>query len=527
MQEARKIRKSKVLEFCKRHSNLIVFLALFVFWFSILMVSGALMSGYHLTDDHAILVIDSQIKQHNQSIWEIAWNWMSGDMKSGRFRPLYFLIYTYETGIFGTNIFLWSVLTGFLSAFTSFFLFLFSKKIDNTSFEAIIFVLITLLGQQTAVWWRLGPQETFGIFLLSLCLLFMVFGICQQKKKKLYDILFLLFAVLTSLMKESFVLLLPALAVLRYYLTLHLNNLPAKKAIRSNFLFFFILITIFLAEIFYINSFIGIGGTSYAGIKTLNPFATFFVFRTLLSFGHYNLIFLLVFFLAIIYKSENKQELILKFKAALNALWIPVLILFLVIGPQALLHTESGVNIDRYVLPSTLFLALFSTQLYKYLRSIKMQFWIYCSIIALTFFLLAPQLEIALLNAKAFAQSGQTTQKLFSYVEENTNQNSNILIVYNSEIDGEWSGSIKTYLNIMLKRRNIFDFPINANTGKIYDACDLNSNCFSNIEDKPKINAAIIFPDIEEQFIADSMESLYLSDYSRKKAAEFVLYFKN
>jgi hypothetical protein len=189
-------------------------------WFGILMGTGTLSSGYHLTDDQDLLRIGADLA--GTTLGREIRIFLKGIFAPAlRFRPVFELHRRVMTVVLGTDFTAWSIYFGILAVLTSFFLFLFLRKTGFSIVEALLFAVLTLLGEQAALWWKLGTNETIGMFILSLALLFMALSVDStgKKKKILYETLFIFFTILASWCKESFILMIPALVAWKIWLT--------------------------------------------------------------------------------------------------------------------------------------------------------------------------------------------------------------------------------------------------------------------------------------------------------------------
>jgi hypothetical protein len=75
--------------------------------------------------------------------------------------------------ILGTNFVLLSLLSLTMAVLTSWFLYMFARQVHFGRVGAFLFVLLIFMGQQAAIWWRLGNAEPIGMFWLSIGLYFM------------------------------------------------------------------------------------------------------------------------------------------------------------------------------------------------------------------------------------------------------------------------------------------------------------------------------------------------------------------
>ena len=140
-------------------------------WTTLLVVCKTLTSGNHLTDNHEI--ITSIVTIRHIGLIDTLYKIISEDLWS-RFRPLYYFDKILQARIFGFNFFAASIYNLVLAILTSSFLFQFLFKQGYAFLTSLLFPFVTLIGEQSAIWCRLGPAETTGFFLLSASLFFLV-----------------------------------------------------------------------------------------------------------------------------------------------------------------------------------------------------------------------------------------------------------------------------------------------------------------------------------------------------------------
>jgi hypothetical protein len=237
-----------------------------------LFTSGSLFDGYHFEDDHEIAAIHHELTVQKSNIFQIIFQWIKNDQFWGSFRPFYWMHRVVNTRLFGFNLFLVSFYNLFLASISTFCFFLFARKLEYSFENSILFSFFTTLGLQSEVWWWLGgPAEALGTFLLSLSLLFLLLSISSKRFKLLWQILFYIFVLLMSGSKESFVLIIPALAFLKTWLFHQENNISWYRSIKENSFIISLLLMTCILEILYINYFVGtdFGYTGYEGFNYL------------------------------------------------------------------------------------------------------------------------------------------------------------------------------------------------------------------------------------------------------------------
>ena len=198
------------------HSNTPPKLARREYLWALMVIAGlflslfgrALQAKFYVVEDH-ILVAGSS--------WSIS-GWVAritGDIQSyARFRPGYWLYYATGSLAFGVNPHLWHAATILWGVLTCYLFYVALRTIGADIVSSFIFVLLLVLsGNQNWIWINLVPQETIGMLWTATA----VWGIAvasQRSQPGRSIVLPLTAMTLAGLVKESFVLLIPALLLL-------------------------------------------------------------------------------------------------------------------------------------------------------------------------------------------------------------------------------------------------------------------------------------------------------------------------
>lgn len=518
--------KIQKIQFLKMNKNLTALILFFVFWSSFVILTGTLTSGFHFTDDHEIITINKNI--HDNGLFNATKSTIRDDLTM-RFRPFYFLHKIIIVKLFGTNFLLWSIYNAILAIFTSFFLFLFIYRQGYKFIHALIFPFITLIGAQSAIWWRLGPNETIGLFLLSASLFFLANSIFGGQKYQL--LISAIFIVLASLSKESFTIFIPAyiLILLWFKWQRHTYNSVADF-VRSNIIFIICLLVVLAIEFFIIIFVVGTHKIGYAGIDnsfSVSKYLTF-VYSHLQHNKYTYLIFFGLFLLLHDIKSWKINRNIDLRKGV--PYFSNVIILMAIILPQYLLYNKSEIY-ERYLLPLNLGLSFFVIFLAEKIYAsenisllLKRAYILF--IIIVTFIFLKND---AVPNAKVFAKEGIYTNKFLSSIIANTKTDDSILVVLNDYKNYEWGFSINYYLAIEANRKNITYYTVNTqlddDLAKDIDkrfSQAFNSSIVKELSNN--FSCIAILPFSENKEIKDKLDSNYV--YQRSDFDNFTVYTK-
>jgi len=424
--------------------------------FSIISISvffaltGSINSGYHLTDDHEIIRITRDLSDH--SFFEVVKKWVNKDMNI-RYRPMYFVNRVFESKLFGNNFTYWSLFNVFLLLISMLGFYFGMRKLKFSIFESLGYIFMVFIGEQMAIWWRLGPNETIGMFFLGIAFLFMV---CNQRNYTRNTAFFAFFLILASLSKESFTIVIPAFLVFKIWHEKQQFNLTWKEAILKNKILIIPFIVLFI-NIFLIVFKVGTNKIGYAGVdghgflELLNGIGLIIDFNL-----KWYLIMILLFFLTLYYL--NKANHALKFFAVKLAL--PFVFFLLIIIPNLVLYAKSGMD-ERYLLPALIGVVYLLISIVKETRVFSFKWsYIFLSVI---FLLVLTKLPRTYFTAKSFTVEGIETNKFLNAIVKNYPSSPSILLVVDPVFSNEWASSTIRYLHIT-KGIDIYAFILEDST---------------------------------------------------------------
>lgn len=155
-----------------------------------------------------------QIEKNRDDFGCLNMNW---EWRLGRFTPVYSIVQAGEAFLFKNSPRLWQIetlLIGLISAFLIYTIFI------KVGFDPWISLLgcLWFLSRGIDLWSEKQIQEELGLLLLFLSLFFIVQG-AQKNNSGKWDAAGLIFIFLAGLTKETFVFLIPALILLKIYLS--------------------------------------------------------------------------------------------------------------------------------------------------------------------------------------------------------------------------------------------------------------------------------------------------------------------
>lgn len=190
------------------------------------------------------------VNDSSKTIWE----WMGiiiNDTKQfGRFRPAYYLFHFAKIWLFGLNPYVLHIVTTGLGVLTCFFFYITMRKVCADVLSSLFFILLfAVTGYQNMIWYQIfSAAETLGMAFTSISV-WTVVKAASQGKLSLWDLLALIIMALAGITKESFVLIIPALLLLRLMLHCWFSQETWLQALRRLHLPLVVGLLIFIVEI--------------------------------------------------------------------------------------------------------------------------------------------------------------------------------------------------------------------------------------------------------------------------------------
>ena len=531
-----------------------VLLLLFILWFGLLGLTGTLFSGYHLTDDQDVLRIKQDVAQTSVSR-ETRIFLRDIFTAKMRFRPVHNLQRRLGTLVFGSNFTAWSVYFGILGVFAAFFLFRFARETGYSTLESGFFTALTLLGEQAAIWWKLGSNETPGMFFLSAALFCMAKSerAGTPRGKNLYEILFAVFTITASWCKESFILIIPALIAWKIWLTVQKDEKGDKTpslytAIKKNIITAIVLLAVFTAELINIIKVVGTTGIGYAGYDGFS-LSSFFItgIRSFMAIHGWVIVVELLIIGILFHRRLGGNNLDEKQSSgrevSKHLVWL-FLLTGLIVVPQIVLYMKSGM-MERYLLPGIMGYTFLMVSLTRFLRETgeksgtKKKFlktFPGILVLALLILICLQQLRVTRYTALAFAREGKQVNAWFQSIRQYTQPNDMLVVIVHPLKNLEAAVAFKAYLEIEMNRTNVLYAPGNLDIKPTRDTFwnHLNREFFSqapgfrlsNEKDREGIRGIMIFPGLENQFLSAAASWFKPGQYERySNEAGYVGYY--
>lgn len=324
----------------KKHEFLFIGLLFTILVFGVLLILGTINSGYHLLDDHEFYARQANISK------EGFWNFLKYSVKSDlslRYRPLYIILRTIGIAVWGANTVYWSICKAVEIILTLLLLYVFARKKKVNIIFSAVFAFLILWGDQGEIWWRLGPQESFGMLLFAASLLVTYH---LSKCNKWYNkSVFIILLSLLSMQKESFLVSVPWFFILLFACETDKFNVKVLCGfIKRHLIEIVFVAAVFLFDIYMLLFRVGIDKVSYAGFSSdLNW--KFYVLQTLQNLAGECFPYLVAIAVVILISYIGYKKSLLNISCILQICACAYLF-----SAELLVHARSGME-DRYLLP--------------------------------------------------------------------------------------------------------------------------------------------------------------------------------
>ncbi len=520
--------------------NLSAFVIFFAFWFGLFAYTGSVNSGYHLIDDHQIITLSQQLK--TAPVLSVAKKLVLYDGRF-RFRPLFSIHRVIMTKILGLNFTAWSVYIGLMGVFTSFFLFMFSRITGYSFIQSILFSLITLTGVQSVIWYQYADAENLCMFFLSLSMLFLAKSIYSDSHKLKYDLLFITSLLASSLCKESFILMIPAMLFLYLWMYSRKNDSGLLKSIKDNFYLAGIPTLILIISLFYIIFFVGINKTGQTGIdnKIFSlMFLREFVYNIRQSTFFLTILFGILIITDYIFSKTQFQFNKELFRKIINEFLNITVLFLLIIIPQYFLYYKSGMR-DRYLLPYFLGFSFFLIFLLKRIfDSTNKPFLIRYLYLSLIIVLLFFQIKNDTLPyMKIYADDSISSGKMLNSVIANTEKETIVTAVIDPVQNFEQGKSFMIYLRSFSDKKNI-NFKLirreyvteSFSDSSFYKSSEratrvyFKRELFDSVKNKEDIKCVVVFPKLESKFLNENKDWFSKDNFRREEFDLYAVYYR-
>ncbi len=333
----------------KKREAVLVWALFAVLVFGLLIVTGTLTSGFHLVDDWEFAKYVDWMTLEGYSLWDCLREAVGFDLTL-RFRPLYYINRVLTAYVFGINLTAMSVVKAFEIVAALAALYYCARQMKCNMVYAALFSLTVMVGYQSAVWWKLGPQESYDIMMFAAGFYFLLKWLSTEKRR--YAVISVGAFFFMSIYKEPFILLLLFVGLYILYDGMRGKSVTIPnlwEAIRRRILYLLAIGVMFAAEMFLLLFVIGTNNYSYVGLDESVPLDQYVqVWR---SAAGNNLKWYVRF-------GVLMGLILLTYWEHLKKLGWEVLLAAAIIVPQCVTYSKTALE-ERYILPWVLGYAFF------------------------------------------------------------------------------------------------------------------------------------------------------------------------
>ncbi len=506
---------------------LLVFLGISIFWLFLFLLTGVLFAGLHLEVDAYSMMLHyynngKPIEEDMIEVWT--------QMRSYMLAPVGLFYELACAKFFGANIFPARLIYFLLGIFSSFLFFLTARELGFSLRLSLLLPALAFFGEQFWVWYNIHCQEPVGLFFMSLSLYFIA---TAAKRGVPFEVLAILFSLLMSLSKESFILVLPALVVFKFYCAYTVENQNIKKSISKSLFFTVAISLIFVVEVGYILLVMKGGGRGYAGVSTFAGIGAYVQNFFSLFLANDVYVYLCCALLLVTFLTGG--QVLNNLLTFLDKNLILVIFVLAILLPQAVLYTQTGWQ-SRYYLPSFVGIAFFCIVVLNHLERYAPH-GTYAFYFSMLVFYMALEITPKISDnpnqtfrfAKNYASFAEQTELLLQSVVSQSQTHSLILIVSDPVENVVMPMSLESFLKNLYQRNNIKHYPISIpyQHSEISQARIANArNDMEQIKDKNTIEHIVIMPHREALFLKESQSWFGASQYHRFAFWKLVHYAK-
>jgi len=377
--------------------------------------------------------------------------------------------------------------------------------------------------------------------MLSLSLLFLSKSIFSEKKQILYKFLFLFTLIITSLSKESFLILTPAVLFLYLWLYHLKNNTGIIQTFKRNYGLLFLTTVLIIAIVILLLNSVGISQKdSYSGVNVkLFSTKTIFDFITAIFSAKMFWLALLgifIFFETELHNYKLKSDYV---KRHLTTLLILLSLMLLIIIPQFIIYYKSGFNAGRYYVPYLLgysFLIIYFLKFIFDSNSIS-SFTKYIYLLTVIAYLFIEVFTVSIPAISTFSKNCKENTQVVNFLSNYPDKN--LLIVFDPAQQVYVIRSLKIHLDylnvkknykyefIKYDKLNVFFVDSALYNKSVNTALRLfGNNLVDSKKENTDISVILIYQGLKDSFIEKNKHWFKESNYKKEQTIFYTIYYK-
>lgn len=519
-------------------SDLFVFFLFLLILYSIFRFVGTFYQGFDIVEDQLLIKVEQSIDSMPDT--DVLEQMIKNDVDGlKRFRPFWVLFLYSIVKLFGLNLFLINVFNAVLCVITCFLLYKFCRIIGFNIVQSFLFALLTAIGPATIMWIRVMDAEIVGMLMLSVTLIFLSKSVYSPKNIFFYKSGFIVFALITSLCKENFLIIIPALLLLYLWLYSLKNKTGFIQSIKENYKFIILTVLILTSVVYSMLNAVGVNKNhGYAGVSvSLFSLETVSNFLEIVFTTNIFLIFSIGFIIYLDSELRNKKLLKEYFTKELNNIVFLLGFMLLVIVPQYIFYSKTGFIGGRYYLPYLIGFSFITIYLLKLIfESVLISYSVkYLYLTTIIVFISLELITVTFPSLKKYSdECKETTEVLKSLIN---NPNGEILFVMDPVQNYPEVYTMKIYLDYFKAQKEYkYDFikrnylhPHYADTS-FYNKTltvsekNLSMNKIDSTVDNSNINCILVLNSLDSKFIEKNKYWFNINKYQKRRIGTYILY---
>lgn len=414
------IDQHRVVEFCL---VMILFTALVL---GVTIGLGTMFSGWHFVDDHEILEWTNPLRSGKRTLLEEAAILFPSDY-AARFRPLYYPVRLLTFLVVGDNLVVYEALKAFEAILGMVLLYYVGKTCGGSVGASLLFSLLSMTGYQSAIWWKLGPQEPQGVIYFAAGMLLL--NLYLKTGKRFLSVLSWISLLIMCNWKESFIVLMPFVILYVVY-----RSMPEKgmllarvlSGVRAHIVYLAASAVMLVVIIGIIVFVVGTNNSSGAGIG-VSP-------RTILSSYQWAFTHDLKYYYAV---TLVVTAILLTYWTELKSMWMEIVLFAVFLLPNLLIYGKEAMA-ERYIIPSAIGYALFYVvAVYRKGFLSGKRKWVYEAALLVLF---ALGLRSTIIEADYYRYRGESVTASLEYASYAAENGSNVLSCLSySNPEAQWT----------------------------------------------------------------------------------------
>lgn len=410
----------------KKKEGTVVLILFAALVFGVVCVFGTLTSGFHLVDDWEFAKYVDLMSPGRSKFWECMKTAVGFDLTL-RLRPLYYINRVCMAAVFGMNLTAISAVKAAEIVIALFFLYWCARNMGNNAVYSMLFALTIMVGYQSPVWWKLGPQESYDIMMFAIAFYLMLKWLKTNVRGYMIGSLIAFF--LMSVYKEPFILLIPFVMLYVVYEEMKGKKLSVEalwNSVKSRWGYLLTLGVIFVVEMILIVFVIGTNNYEYVGLDETISLSQYI--ETWNGAFHNNLKWYCRFGIIM-------GMILLTYWEQVKKLGWEILLTAAIILPQVVTYSKTAIE-ERYILPAVLGYAFFFILVgcnLKALSGKRRILYVMCLVL-----MLLAHGRVMIREAQYFTYRGRSVQAAMDKTLEiiQSNPDTKVLSCYGPNIEG-------------------------------------------------------------------------------------------